>query len=52
LEPVAKHSFCRCASGAVKEEFGIGLRKDLKGADGKYRSGWKGLNCRFELSNY
>jgi hypothetical protein len=34
----------------IKEEFGLGLRKDLKNERGKYQNGWKGLTASARLN--
>jgi hypothetical protein len=46
LEPAERKSFTGLMTEGIKEQFGLGFRKDLKGADGKYHRGWKGLTCQ------
>lgn len=43
VEPVARKLFRRMIVEIIKEEFGLGLRADLKHADGRCERGWKGL---------
>ena len=43
VEPVQRRQFKQLIVETVREEFGLGLRNDLKNAEGNYLRGWKGL---------
>lgn len=43
VEPVARKLFRQLVVDIIREEFGVGLRADLKDAGGHYQRGWKGL---------
>jgi len=43
VEAVHRNSFKQLIVEIIKEEFGLGLRKDLQDAGGRYLLGWKGL---------
>ena len=43
VEPVARRQFRQLVVDIIKEEFGLGLRADLKNAQGRCERGWKGL---------
>ncbi len=43
VEPVARKAFRQLVADIIKEEFGVGLRADLKDSEGRYLRGWKGL---------
>lgn len=45
LEPADRKPFTGLMTEAIHEQFGLGFRKDLKGQDGKWHRGWKGLSC-------
>lgn len=46
LEPADRRPFTGLMAQGIQEHFGLGFRKDLKDADGKYHRGWKGLTCQ------
>lgn len=46
LEPAGRKPFTGLMTEGIHEQFGLGFRKDLVGADGKCHRGWKGLTCR------
>ena len=46
LEPAGRKPFTGLMTEGIREQFGLGLRKDLIGQDGKYHRGWKGLTCQ------
>lgn len=46
LEPAERKSFTGLMAEGIKEQFGLGFRRDLKGGDGKWHRGWKGLTCQ------
>lgn len=43
VEPVARKVFRQMIVEIIKEEFGLGIRGDLKNAEGRCERGWKGL---------
>ena len=43
VEPVERRYFKQMIVEIIREEFGLGLRSDLKNAEGRYLRGWKGL---------
>lgn len=45
LEPAGRKPFTGLMAEGIREQFGLGFRKDLVGADGKCHRGWKGLTC-------
>ena len=45
LQPAWRKPFTGMMTEGIKEEFGLGFRKDLKDVDGKWLRGWKGLAC-------
>jgi hypothetical protein len=46
LEAVDRKPFTGLMTEGIREQFGLGFRKDLRGDDGKYHRGWKGLTCQ------
>jgi len=46
LTPVNRRDFKNLIAEVVREEFGLGIRNDLKLQDGKWGSGWRGITCR------
>ena len=51
VEPVARKLFRRMIVDIIQEEFGLGLRADLKNAEGRYQRGWKGLAVDMNARN-
>jgi len=45
LEPTSRKPFTGLMAEGIREQFGLGFRKDLLGQDEKYHRGWKGLAC-------
>ena len=43
VEPVAKKAFRQMIVEIIREEFGLGLRADMKNTKGRFERGWKGL---------
>lgn len=43
VEPVQRRLFKQLVVDIIKEEFGLGIRSDLKNAEGSSQRGWKGL---------
>ena len=43
VEPVARKAFRQMIVEIIREEFGLGLRADLRNAEGRFERGWKGL---------
>jgi hypothetical protein len=43
VEPVAKKAFRQMIVEIIREEFGLGIRADLRNAQGRCERGWKGL---------
>lgn len=43
VEPVQRRLFKQLVVDIIKEEFGLGIRSDLKTAEGSCQRGWKGL---------
>jgi len=42
-EPVHRHQFKKLIAEVIREEFGLGMRADVKNAEGRFQRGWKGL---------
>jgi hypothetical protein len=40
---VSRRQFKQLIAEVIKEEFGLGLRADVKNTEGRYQRGWKGL---------
>ncbi len=51
VEPIERRFFKQMIVEIIKEEFGLGLRSDLKNADGRYLRGWKGLAVEMQSRN-
>ena len=51
VEPVQRRQFKQLIVETVREEFGLGLRNDLKNAEGNYLRGWKGLAVEMNQRN-
>jgi hypothetical protein len=49
FSPIDRRYFKGLITEVIKEEFGLGLRKDLKNERGKYQNGWKGLTASLPL---
>ena len=46
MKPIARKHFKSLLAEVVREEFGIGIRNDLRTEEGKWTKGWTGLTCR------
>jgi hypothetical protein len=46
LKPIARKYFKGLLAEVLREEFGIGIRNDLRTEDGRWTKGWTGLTCR------
>jgi len=51
LKPMLRRKFAEMVVEMIQEEFGLGLRKDLKDPEGHYLRGWKGLTLEVEAGN-
>ena len=51
VEPVARKAFRQLVVEIIQEEFGLGLRADLKNDAGRYQRGWKGLAVDMNARN-
>ena len=51
VEPIARKLFRGMMVEIIKEEFGVGLRSDLRNAEGRYERGWKGLTVEVDARN-
>ncbi|MFA6544628.1 MAG: hypothetical protein WCS99_09405 [Limisphaerales bacterium] len=51
VEPVARKQFRQLVVDIIREEFGLGLRADLKNAQGRFQRGWKGLTVEVDARN-
>ena len=49
LEAVDRKPFTGLMTEGIREQFGLGFRKDLVSSDGKYHRGWKGLTCQIPV---
>ena len=48
---VDRKFFKSLISEMLREEFGVGVRRDLKDSNGKYIQGWKGIACRYTIES-
>lgn len=51
LKPMLRRKFAEMLVEMIRDEFGLGLRKDLKDSEGHYLRGWKGLTLEMEAAN-
>ena len=46
---IERKQFKKPIAEVIREEFGLGLRNDLRDVSGRYQKGWRGISC--ELPN-
>lgn len=45
MEPLTSSEFKRLVTEVIREQFNVGLRHDVIGANGKHGLGWVGIDC-------
>ena len=50
LNALDRSEFKKVVAEVIREEFGFGLRHDIRAANGRQNDGWRGLNFRFGSS--
>ncbi len=45
IQPVERKLFKTSIAEVIRQEFGLGIRNDLRDVNGRYQKGWRGIRC-------